>query len=201
MTATTTPVDRSHEAPIRDEIRRVNHAIESLQSSLGPIFDAFSDRLALRLEADHEETQAKIDAFFARVELARREDAAAVRLLIDEAEERRDVAIALASAHFSREIARVDGRIDGLDLRVGAYVGDTERDAAREREEVTGTIRVVAQRVDKIEPVIAEHASWFANHKSSIGTGAGGAGLAIAVHSAAPYLVEWARSAVHWITK
>ena len=193
--ATTTPVDRAHEAPIRDEIRRVNHAIESLQHSIGPLFDALSERLAHRLDADRDEAAKRLDAVFAKIDAARREDAAAVKMLINEVEERNAAAILAAHLHFSSEIRRVDGRIDDLDLRVGAHVGDNER----ERDEVTGSIKIVVTRVDTTERIVAQHETWFSKNKSTIGTGAGGAGLAIAVHSAAPYLVDWAKAAIHWI--
>lgn len=163
---TSTPVDKSHEAPIRDEIRRVNHAIESLQKSFGPLFDALSDRLSHRL-----------DAFFEETEASRREDTAAVRLLIQDAEERNDAAILAAHLHFSKEIVRVDGRIDDLDLRVGAHVGDNEREAAH----TAGVTTVLVKRVD-------EHESFLSRYRQPIAASAGSTGLTLAVIHLAPLL-------------
>jgi hypothetical protein len=177
--ATTTPVDRSHEAPIRDEIRRVNHAIESLQKSFGPLFDALSERLAHRLDADRDDVVARLDAFFAKADTARREDAAAVKLLIEEAESRTDEAILEAHLHFSKEIVRVDGRIDDLDLRVGAHVGDNEREAAH----TAGVTTVLIKRVD-------EHESFLSRYRQPIAASAGSTGLTLAIVHLAPLLWE-----------
>jgi len=144
VTATTTPVDRSHEAPIRDEIRRVNHAIESLQSSLGPLFDSLSERLAHRLDTDRGQAADRLDAVFAKIDAARREDAAAVKLLIDELEERNNTAILAAHLHFSSEIRRVDGRVDSMGHRV-----DAVETAIGEKDAVDIVVQDAIADVDK----------------------------------------------------
>lgn len=174
---TSTPVDRSQEAPIRDEIRRVNNAIESLHHSIGPLFDALSERLAHRLNTDRDEANGRLDDLFAKVETSRREDAAAVKLLIADVEERNDVAILQANLYFTGEIRRVDGRIDDLDLRVGAHVGDNER----AHEEVTGVTNVLVKRVD-------EHEGFISRHRQQIAASAGSTGLTLAVVHLAPLM-------------
>lgn len=192
--ATSTPVDKANEQPIRDEIRRVNGAIESLQHSIGPLFDALAERLAHRLDTDRDAATARLDAFFASVEASRREDAAAVRLMIADVEERNDTAIIAAHLHFEAEIRRLDGRIDDLDLRVGAHVGDDERT----REEITGTIKITREivdgtrrSVDDLNREVGGINAFLATHKKEAGIGAGGVGLGIAVYSAAPHVGGW----------
>lgn len=172
---TSTPVDRSHEAPIRDEIRRVNHAIESLQKSFGPLFDALSDRLSHRL-----------DAFFEETEASRREDAAAVKLLIEQAEERNDAAILAAHLHFSKEIKRVDGRVDGMGQRVSAV-----EEAIGEKDAIDIVVRDAIANVDKR---VDEHESFLSRYRQPIAASAGSTGLTLAVIHLAPLLWELFKS-------
>jgi len=163
---TSTPVDKSHEAPIRDEIRRVNHAIESLQRSIGPLFDALTDRM--------------------------------VRTLRDEREQDAQRTAAAIAASEQRSKDHADDIHKSLELRVAAVenaIGEKDAVDIVLQDGLAG----VDKRVDTTERIVAQHETWFSKNKSTIGTGAGGAGPAIAVHSAAPYLVDWVKAAIHWI--
>lgn len=66
--ATTTPLDKAHEAPIRDEIRRVNGSIDQLQRSIGPLFDALTDRMVRILRDEREQDAQRTAAAIAASE-------------------------------------------------------------------------------------------------------------------------------------
>lgn len=70
--ATTTPVDRSAEAPIRDEIRGLRGSIDSMQRGIGPLFDALAERLLHRLAVDREEDRKRTDALLRHERSVRR---------------------------------------------------------------------------------------------------------------------------------
>lgn len=57
-----TPVDKSAEPPIRDEIRGLRGSIDGMQRSIGPLFDALAERLLHRLSVDREEDRKRTDA-------------------------------------------------------------------------------------------------------------------------------------------
>lgn len=184
--AETTPIDKAHEAPIRDEIRGLRGSIDGMQRSIGPLFDALAERLLHRLALDREEDRKRTDALLRHERSVRR---------------RADRRLARTSAS---EVARLDGRIDALDLLIGKHF--------RLRESVTDEITVqvkhATERVAALDEAHKETRSrvdrvveWADKHKGKLGVGVGGTGFGLALASTAPHWGDWLSAAWKWIVQ
>ena len=114
----------------------------------------------------------------------RREDAAAVRVLIIESEKRSATKIEAVD----KRVDEHDSKLAELDLKLAASFAAVDR----EREEVTGVTRLHAQRLDKVE-------GFFAKHKEPIAASAGSTGLTLAVVHLAP--LAWASLKAYAVSK
>lgn len=110
--ADVTPVDRSSEPPIRDEMRRIQGSVDGLRQDIGRQFDAAGDLLLRRLRADAKENTDAIHTVFSK----RLRIAIGAQRLLAERDRRRTEA----------KIEAVDHRVDELSLRTGVGLSSAE---------------------------------------------------------------------------
>lgn len=188
--ATSTPVDKANEGPIRAEITKVDEQAKMLRLAL----EHLTNEVA---KSTHESKLAKIetiklaesvsdipglvrrlheleaDRIIGTINADRVKDRKALVELIAQERIARDAAIMESERRSDAKIQAVDARVDELSLKVGVHA-----------EEVTGVTQVLVKRVD-------EHASFFEKNKQPIAASFGSTGVALGVFHAAPVVWWW----------
>lgn len=188
------------------QLGRMEQSVAEIPGLVTRLHGVEADRIVKEVRGLYAESDKRL------VELLSRERQERHRQVVES--ERRSNAYTDAEVDKLRK--ETDSRFIELDLKLGVHTGHSERAhasvllvqevAAVQLEDVTGKHKLTEEEMralrgsfGEMKTKVDEHESWFQTHKAKAGYGLGGAGLTVAVYSAAPHAWGWAKDAFHWI--